>query len=91
MNVMPPGWMTAHWRKQYPTGTEVTCDVDIQLLWNAVPDTTYKYCPPPTAPDKTGQPKKNKHHESALEVASEKKHKKMEKPLAQLPERWRVL
>jgi len=32
LNSMPPWWMTAHWRKQYPKGTHVLCHFDIESL-----------------------------------------------------------
>jgi hypothetical protein len=73
VNSMPPWWMTAHWRKQYPKGTHVTCDFNLESLrLFGVPDTSYKYCPPYTAPNKAGRPKKNKRIKSALEVTTEK-------------------
>ena len=83
VNAMLPWWMTAHWRKQYPQGTEVNWDVDIQTLRNASGDTTFKNCPPYTAPNKAGGPKKNKWQKSSLEVASEKYIKKQEKKRTQ--------
>ena len=80
VNSMPPWWMTAHWRKQYPKGTHVTCDFNLESLrLFGVPDTSYKYCPPYTAPNKAGRPKKNKRIKSALEVTTEKKQSKQKK------------
>jgi hypothetical protein len=79
VNSMPPWWMTAHWRKQYPKETHVLCDFNIESLWLSVPDTSYKYCPPYAAPNKAGRPKKNKRIKSALEVATEKKQSKQKK------------
>ena len=79
MNSMPPWWMTAHWRKQYPKGTHVLCDFNTESLRLAVPDTSYKYCPPYTAPNKAGRPKKNKQIKSALEVAMKQKQSKQKK------------
>ena len=58
VNTMPPWWMTTHWRKQYPKGTHVLCDFDMEKLRLALPDTSYKYCPPYEAPNKAGCPKK---------------------------------
>ncbi len=75
VNTMPPWWMTAHWCKKYPKGTHVLCDFDIKTLRLALPDTSYKYCPPYAAPNKAGRPKKNKRIKSALEVATEQKQK----------------
>jgi len=74
VNSMPPWWMTAHWRKQYPKETHILCDFNLESLWLSVPDTSYKYCPPYAAPNKAGHPKtkKNKQIKSALEVATEK-------------------
>jgi hypothetical protein len=71
--------MTAHWHKQYPKGTHVLYDFNIESLRLAVPDTSYKYCPPYTAPNKAGRPKKNKQIKSALEVAMEQKQSKQKK------------
>jgi hypothetical protein len=43
-------------------------------------DTTYKYCPPYTAPNKARRPKKNKRIKSSdLEVATEKKQSMQKK------------
>ncbi len=79
VNSMSPWWMTADWSKQYPKGTHVLCDFNIESLWLALPDTSYKYCPPYTAPNKAGHPKKNKWIKSALEVATEQKQSKQKK------------
>ena len=44
-----------------------------------MPDTSYKYCQPYTAPNKAGRPKKNKRIKSALEVATEQKQRSKQK------------
>ncbi len=36
VNALPPCWMTAHWRKQYPQGADLICNFDIQMLKNAL-------------------------------------------------------
>jgi hypothetical protein len=41
-------------------------------------DHTFKYCPPYSAPNKSGRPKKNKRQKSSLEVAFKKYDKKKE-------------
>jgi hypothetical protein len=79
INAMPPWWMTAFWHKQYPQGADVICNFDIQMLKNALHDTTWRYCPPYTAPNKAGCPKKNKRLKSAIEMASEQYIKKKNK------------
>jgi hypothetical protein len=79
VNAMPPWWMTAHWRKQYPQGADLICVFDIQTLKNASRDTTWRYCLPYTAPNKVGRPKKNKRLKLAIELASEQYSKKKKK------------
>ncbi len=79
VNFMPPWWTTAHWCKQYPKGTHVLCDFDIESFWLALPDPSYKYCPPYTAPNKAGRPMKIKRIKSALEVAMEQNQSKQKK------------
>ena len=76
---MPPWWMTAHWRKQYPQGADLICNFDIQTLKNASRDSTWRYCPPYTAPNKPGRPKKNKRLKLAIELAAEQHIKKKNK------------
>jgi hypothetical protein len=76
VNAMPPWWMTTHWCKQYPQGADLNCNFDIQTLKHALRDTTWGYCPPYTAPNKAGHPKKNKRLKLAIEVASEQYSKK---------------
>jgi hypothetical protein len=73
VNAMPPSWwwMTAHWLKQYPQRADLICNLDIQMLKNALQDTTWRYCPPNTALNKAGYPKKNKRLKLAIEFASE--------------------
>jgi hypothetical protein len=71
--------MTAHWHKQYPQRADIICNFDIQTLKNALRDTTWRYCPPYTAPNKAGRPKKNKRLKSAIELASEQYIKKKNK------------
>ncbi len=60
VNAMPPWWMTAHWHKQYPQRADLICNFDIQMLKNALCNTTWRYCPPYTAPNKAGCPKRIK-------------------------------
>jgi hypothetical protein len=71
VNAMPPWWMTAHWCKQYPQGADLICDSDIQMLKISLQDTTWRYCPSCTAPNKAGRPKKNKRLKLVIELASE--------------------
>ncbi len=78
VNAIPPWWMTAHWRKQYPQGADLNCDFDIQMLKHASQDTTWRYCPPYTALMKAGRQKKKKL-KLAIEVASEHYGKKKKK------------
>jgi hypothetical protein len=79
VNAMPPWWMTAHWHKQYPQGADPICNFDIQMLKNALHDSTWRYCLPYTAPNKAGRQKKNKRLKSAIELASEHYSKKKNK------------
>ncbi len=79
VNAMPPWWMTAHWHKQYPQGADLNSNFDIQMLKHALRDTTWRYCPPYTAPNKAGHPKKNQRLKLAIEVASEQYSKKKKK------------
>jgi hypothetical protein len=46
------------------------------MLKNASRDTTWRYCPPYTAPNKAGRPKKNKRIKSAIELVSKQYSKK---------------
>ena len=72
-------WMTAHWRKQYPQGADLICNFDIQTRKNASRNSTWRYCPPYTALNMPGCPKKNKRLKSAIELASEQHIKKKNK------------
>jgi hypothetical protein len=76
---MPLWWMTAHWRKQYPQGADVICNLDIHTLKNASRNTTWGYCPPYTVPNKAGRPKKYEKLKLAIELASEQYIKKKNK------------
>jgi hypothetical protein len=60
VNAMPPWWMTAHWRKQFPQGADLNCNFDIQMLKNSSQDTTWRYCRQYPVPNKAGRPKKYK-------------------------------
>ncbi len=79
INAMPTWWMTAYWRKQYPQGADLICNFDIQTLKNASRDSTWRYCPPYTALNKPGCPKKNKRLKLAIESAAEQHIKKKNK------------
>jgi hypothetical protein len=79
INAMPTWWMTAHRRKQYPQGADLICNFDIQALQNDSCDSTWRYCPPYTAPNKAGRPKKNKRIKLAIELASKQHIKKNNK------------
>ncbi len=68
INAMPLWWMTAHWHKQYSQGADHICNFDNQMLKNASWETTWRYCPPHTAPNKAGCPEKGL--KSAIELAS---------------------
>ncbi len=54
ISCMPQWWMTLHWQKQYPPHSVLSCDFNIMTLGMTSPNTSLKYCPPYSAPNKAG-------------------------------------
>jgi hypothetical protein len=73
-----PYWLTsAHWRAQY--AADVHCRTDVSM--NAVkttsnPEDDLRYCPAWTAGNKKGQPKKNIHQKSVIDLTEESSSKR---------------
>ena len=66
VNSMPQWWMTLHWRKQYSSHSVLSCDFNMTTLRMTSPNTSLKYCPPYSAPNKSGCQKMNKRNKSSL-------------------------
>ena len=76
INAMPMWWTTAMWRKQYPKDVIVKSDFDMSYLRaHHTVEPTKRYCPPYSAPNKLGRPKKEKRVKNYLE-GNQKKRKK---------------
>ena len=75
INCMPQWWKTWHWQKQYPPHSVLSCDFNMTALRMTSPNTSLKYCPPYSAPNKAGQPKMNMQIKSPLKLSTKKKTK----------------
>ena len=76
INAMPMLWTTAMWRKQYPKDVIPKSDFDMSYLRaHHTVEPTKRYCPPYSAPNKSGRPKKEKRVNNYLE-GNQKKRKK---------------
>jgi hypothetical protein len=73
IQIMPYYWLTSvHWRAQYTA--DVYCRTDV--LMNAIkttsnPEDALHYCPVWTAGNKKGQPKRNVHQKSVIDLIEE--------------------
>jgi hypothetical protein len=56
-NIMPVWWHTSHWRKQYPRGISVACNITMASLKESLPDNSLKLYPAFKTWNKTGRPK----------------------------------
>ena len=74
-NALPMWWMMEMWRKQFPKNVIVACDFDMSFLRaHHTVDSTKRYCPPYSAPDKSGRPKKETKVKNILD-GNQKKRK----------------
>ena len=64
------------WRLQYPMDQHSLCDFSIESLKQSeLPQTSMRYCPPYSAPNKAGRPKDGKRTKSILEERKPKRRK----------------
>lgn len=85
-NSMPKWWTTEMWRHQYPQQLQSLCDFSLNNIKKVVaPDLTWRYCPPYTAPNKSGRPKEGKRRKSFLE---EKKPCKRKGSVKEASDEW---
>jgi hypothetical protein len=74
------------WRHQYPQQLQSLCDFSLNNIKKVVaPDLTWRYCPPYTAPNKSGRPKEGKRRKSFLE---EKKPCKRKGSVKEASDEW---
>jgi hypothetical protein len=75
-NCMPKWYTTEMWRLQYPMDQHSLCDFSIESLKQSeLPQTSMRYCPPYSAPNKAGRPKEGKRTKGILEERKPKRRK----------------
>ena len=82
-NAMPKWWTTETWCLQFPQDGIVACDFDMSSLHaNHTSDTTKRYCPPYSGPNKSGCPKKETRGKNFLEGDHQKRKKSIVETMA---------